>query len=53
MRLMIASLLVLAILGGQARAYFNLADRLFAPRTVVSDHIASEDAGDEFRRWKP
>ena len=44
-------LFVLAVLGGHAQAYFNLADRLFASRTVVS-HVPDEDVGDEFRRSK-
>jgi hypothetical protein len=51
-KLAFASLFVLAVFGGHAQAYFNLADRLFAVRTVVSDHIADEDVGDEFRRSK-
>jgi hypothetical protein len=48
---LIASLFVLAVLGGHAQAYFNLADRLFASPTVVS-HVPDEDVGDEFKRWK-
>jgi hypothetical protein len=51
-KLAVASLFVLALLGAHAQAYFNLADQLFAIRTVVSDHIADEDVGDEFRRSK-
>ena len=52
MKLAVASLFVLALLGAHAQAYFNLADQLFALRTDVSDHIADEDVGDEFRRAK-
>jgi hypothetical protein len=48
---LIASLFVLAVLGGHAQAYFNLADRLFASPTVVN-HVPDEDVGDEFKRWK-
>jgi hypothetical protein len=50
MKAVLASLLVLAVLGGQAHAYYNLADRLFAIRAYVSGHVADEDFGDEFRR---
>ena len=40
MKLAVASLFVLALLGAHAQAYFNLAD------------LADEDVGDEFRRSK-
>ena len=52
MKTLLASLIVLAVLGGHAHAYYNLADRFFALPAYVSSHIAGEDTGDEFRRWK-
>ena len=47
----LASLIVLAVLGGQAHAYYNLADRLFPIPAYASSHVLDEDVGDEFRRW--
>jgi hypothetical protein len=48
----IASVLFLAILGGQAHAYSKLADRLFFVPTSFSGHVPDEEVGDEFRRWR-
>ena len=51
MKTLLASLIVLAVLGGQAHAVYNLADRLFAIPADVSSHVADENVGDEFSRW--
>jgi hypothetical protein len=50
-KIVLASLIVLAFLGGHAHAYFNLADQLFSIPTYVGNHLADEDLGNEFRRW--
>ena len=51
MKSVLAGLLVLAVLGGHAHAYYHWAARLFAMPAYVSSHVADEDVGDEFRRW--
>ena len=51
MKSLLASLVVLAVLGGQAHAYYGLTDRLFGTPDNVSSHVADEGFGDEFRRW--
>ena len=51
MKIVLASLIVLAVLGGHAHAYYNIADQLFSIPTYVSAHVADEDIGDEFSRW--
>ena len=51
MKTLLASLFVLAVLGGHAHAYYNLADQLFSNPTYVSAHVADEDIGNEFSRW--
>jgi hypothetical protein len=47
---LLASLIVLAVLGGHAHAYYNFADQLFMLPAYMSGHIADEDIGDEFKR---
>ena len=47
----LANLIVLAVLGGHAHANSQLGKSLFAIPAYVSNHVADEGFGDEFRRW--
>ncbi len=49
MKAVVASLVFLTILGGEARAYSNFAELLFSEQTHVSNHVDDEDFGDEFK----
>ena len=50
MKIVIASLIALMMLGAEAHACSNLADRLFGKNPDWDRHIDNEAFGDEFAR---